>query len=697
MSSYFSQSVSKLAGITQKQAQVLQKELGLNTYADLVSFFPYRYEDRTTIHKLINLTQGQDYALLKGRLISKTLHGQDKKQVLTAILDDGSAKIKLVWFKAIDYHQQKLITGTEYLVYGKINEDKYGLSLHHPDYKPFAQVVPEDFGLFPVYNGTAATEAAKITPLKMRQWIRTILTQGRDRIVETLPQEIIAAHSLLSRREALHDIHFAPDSRRLALALRRLKFEELFYFQIQVMQPLKNPVARQPAAVLSGFDLARSFLTQVLPFRLTAAQNRVLKEIAADLGSGLQMNRLLQGDVGSGKTLVAFLAMLMVVGSGMQAVMMAPTEILAFQHYASLSQWAEQLGVKMALLTGSTKTARRREILTGLETGQIQILIGTHALIEDWVQFKALGICVIDEQHRFGVEQRARLRHKNSALAPHILVMTATPIPRTLALTAYGDLAVSVIDQLPEGRKPVKTLHFTELSRLKFFQAMREQLAQGRQVYVVYPAIEENEELAINDLYSGYESIKRAFPEYQVGIVHGKMKSKDRDYEMSRFKNGQSQILCATTVIEVGVNVPNATVMVIENAERFGLAQLHQLRGRVGRGSHQSYCYLITTHKLTREMRERIRILCQTNNGFEIADADLKMRGPGDLKGTQQSGLVGLQLTDLAKDQALIEEVRNCVSDLLSKDPTLELPQHQVVKKKLEIIRQKKGDFSQVG
>ncbi len=693
--SFFAQPLD--AFVPQASASLLREELAIKTLGDFVSHYPLRYEDRSSIKKIIKLTHNDEWVLLQGNIISKKYHQTQHKKLLTATLDDGSAQMKLVWFKALEYHDKSLLLNAEYLVFGRLTQDNFGVSIAHPEYKKASAVRQSDFGIFPVYSTTAKIDAAKITQTKLRLWISTILKQGHSRIVETLPEQVIKEFGLVSRRQAILDIHFPASQAALQKAVDRLKFEELFFFQMEVLKVLKSPAQRDRGAVIEDLKAARDFLQHHLPFKLTSAQNRVLKEIAQDLKSGFQMNRLLQGDVGSGKTMVAFIAMLMAIGSGYQAVMMAPTEILAFQHYEGLLGFARELGIEMALLTGSTRASARQEILSKLSDGKLALLIGTHALIEERVQFDKLGLCVIDEQHRFGVEQRAKLKDKDAPIAPHFLIMSATPIPRTLALTAYGDLNVSVIDELPKGRKPIETKHFTEASRLHLFELVSKELQQGRQAYFVYPAIEENEQLAINDLYSGFESIERFFAPYPIGIVHGKMKPKDKDFEMQRFKDGQTKILCATTVIEVGVNVPNASVMVIENAERFGLAQLHQLRGRVGRGSYQSYCYLLTPVKISREVRQRLAILCQTNDGFQIADADLKLRGPGDLKGTQQSGLVALHFTDLVNDQGLIEAVRNCASKIYEQDPELELPQHQVIKVKLEVLKSKKKDFSQIG
>jgi ATP-dependent DNA helicase RecG len=693
--SFFAKKIEEF--LPQDAALLLKQELNIYTLADLVSHFPFRYEDRSAVSKILKLTQNQDFVLLQGKISSKKLQGQDKKRQLLATLDDGSAQIKLIWFKALDYHSRSLEVGKEYLIYGRLSQDNFGLSIAHPDYKEASKVKPSDFGLFPVYSTTAKIDAAKITQAKIRNWISLVLQKGIDRIVETLPQSLIEEQGLLSRKQAILDIHFPKNTQALAQAIKRLKFEELFFFQMQVLEVLKSPAKRESGVLIVNFELARNLISKHLPFKLTSAQNRVLKEIAQDFKTGLQMNRLVQGDVGSGKTVVAFAAMLMAVGSGYQAVMMAPTEILAAQHFETLSQYAQNLGLKAGLLTGSTRDSVRQKLLEDLSEGDLNLLVGTHALIEDRVQFHNLGICVVDEQHRFGVEQRAKLKSKPSSASPHFLLMSATPIPRTLALTAYGDLDISIMDELPAGRKPILTQHLTEASRLRFFEFVKKELQAGRQAYVVYPAIQENEELAINDLYSGFEAIEKYFAPFRAGIVHGKMRPKDKDFEMQRFKDGQTQLLCATTAIEVGVNVPNATVMVIENAERFGLAQLHQLRGRVGRGAYQSYCYLITPVKVSREVRSRLAILCQTNDGFKIADEDLKLRGPGDLSGTQQSGLINLHFTDLSKDQDFIERVRNCAASLYENDPLLELPENRPVKLKLEVLKKNKSDFSQIG
>ncbi len=686
MSGFFSTSIEYMKGVGPQKADLLKKELRLFTYGDLIQHYPFRYEDRTRFYRISEVNEQMPYVQLKGRIRTMEMVGDGRKKRLVAYFNDGSGEIELVWFQAAAWTAKKLRPGTDYVAFGKPNKFGNKFSIAHPELEALTAFDGQGGGLQPVYHTTEKLKRKFLDSKAVSKLQEQLLALAASYINETLPQDITDRFKLISKKEALMHIHFPQSHEWLQKALFRLKFEELFYIQLRLLKMKLGRTEKFKGQVLDKPELLTRFYKKHLPFELTNAQKRVIKEIYADVRSGRQMNRLLQGDVGSGKTMVAFISMLLAIGSGAQAAMMAPTEILASQHYEGLSEYAKKLGLTIALLTGSTKKKERRQIHEALLSGHLNILTGTHALLEDPVQFNNLGLAVIDEQHRFGVAQRARLWHKNKQFPPHILVMTATPIPRTLAMTLYGDLDVSVIDELPAGRKPIQTVHRFDSNRLRVFGFMKEQIAAGRQVYVVYPLIEESEKLDLKDLTDGYESICRAFPqpEYQVSIVHGRQKPEEKEFEMQRFIKKQTHIMVATTVIEVGVNVPNASVMVIENAERFGLAQLHQLRGRVGRGADQSYCILMTDFKLSKEAKIRINTMVRTNNGFEIADMDLKLRGPGDITGTQQSGITDLLISDLSRDSKILQIARDAAQALLDKDPNLSDPENASIKRQIE-------------
>lgn len=676
------QSIEYLKGVGPQRGAVLKKELGIYTLSDLMMHYPFRYVDRSHIFSVNELTEEIPYIQLRLKVSSIENIGSGRTMRMVAHCFDSTGEMDLVWFQGIKWVKDKVKVGFEYLVFGK--PAKYGrkFNIAHPELEFYSdELFAKAAGLHPVYSTTEKLKARGLDSKGLSRLLLNLFDFIKGNIPETLPVEILRHYRLMDRKNAIQQIHFPHSIEKAKQAEARIKFEELFYLQMQLLRfkyKRKSIVKGHVFSVVG--DLFNTFYRDILPFNLTEAQKRVIKEIRADMGTSRQMNRLLQGDVGSGKTLVALMCMLLALDNGFQACLMAPTEILAVQHFNSFIRFTKDLPIKVELLTGSTKSAQRKQLLSGLQNGEVHFLIGTHALIEDQVQFGNLGLVVIDEQHRFGVEQRAQMWQKN-ATPPHVLVMTATPIPRTLAMTIYGDLDVSVIDELPPGRRPIKTLHFFDNSRLKVFAFMRDQIKQGRQIYVVYPLIHESETLDLKDLMDGYESISRDFPlpDYAISIVHGQLKSADKDYEMQRFIKGETQIMVSTTVIEVGVDVPNASVMVIENAERFGLSQLHQLRGRVGRGAEQSYCILMTSHKLSTEGKIRINTMVSTNDGFEIAEADLKLRGPGDIQGTRQSGLEGLKLADISKDEVIVKLAREAVSKILEKDPGLSMPEHQMI------------------
>ncbi len=685
--------IEYLKGVGPHRAEVLKKELGIFTCRDLLFHFPFRYIDRTKFHRIRDIHTEGEQVQIRGILRRLETLGEGRARRLVGSIRDETGMMELVWFQAVQWLEKSLQVGKEYIVFGRVNEFNGRFNITHPEMEEATVVVPAENGsgqvltaqvasrtFDPVYPSTDKLTQKGLDAKGLRKLLRTLLDQlSASDVPETLPDYMLSQYKLIGRWSALSKIHFPENQQELDAATRRLKFEELFFLQLRLLQ-----IRTRRKDTIRGFVYSKigeyfnRFFQEKLPFELTGAQKRVIKEIRSDLASGKHMNRLVQGDVGSGKTVVALMTMLMAIDNGFQATLMAPTEILAQQHFANITELVGDLGVQVGYLSGNVKGKKRAAILEQLASGEIHIVIGTHALIEDWVQFKNLGISVIDEQHRFGVQQRAKLWAKNPAGPPHVLVMTATPIPRTLAMTLYGDLDVSVIDELPPGRKPITTLHKTEHHRLRVQGFMREEIAKGRQVYVVYPMIEETETMDLQNLMSGFEALSRDFPipEYQISIVHGKMKAGDKDFEMQRFVRGETQIMVATTVIEVGVNVPNASVMVIENAERFGLSQLHQLRGRVGRGAEQSFCLLLTSFKLSSEARERIQTMCQTNDGFIIAETDLRLRGPGNIEGTQQSGMLRFMLADLARDGQILTAAREIATQILEKDPTLAIPEH---------------------
>lgn len=664
-----------LKGVGPKKAALFNKELGVVTFGDLLEYYPFRYEDKSKFIKVREIQGVEVYVQLKGVIRSKEVIGSGRQTRLSARFYDDSGSIELVFFKGLKWLKDSIYLNRECVVFGKPSFYQGTYNMVHPEIEWVQEGKKEELEQFaPIYRTSEKMKNGFITSKVIERLTRELSIQLRGYIPETLPGYIVSQMKLYTREQALLAIHHPKNIEEIQQARLRLKFEEIFFLQLEyaIQKHLRKQVNKGHVFVRVG-TFFHTFYQKYLPFSLTKAQQRVIKEIRNDCGSGYQMNRLLQGDVGSGKTMVALLCMLIALDNGFQACMMAPTEILATQHYNTLCRLLKEMPVKIELLTGSTKTSERKTLLKNVEEGLTHILIGTHALIEDNVVFHRLGFVVIDEQHRFGVKQRAKLWDKNPVLPPHILVMTATPIPRTLAMTIYGELDVSVIDELPPGRKPVKTIHLNDSSRLKLFAFMRDKIAEGRQIYIVYPLIEESENSDLKDLMDGYESIERSFPlpQYQISIVHGKMKATDKDYEMERFKQGITNIMVSTTVIEVGVDVPNASVMVIENAERFGLSQLHQLRGRVGRGAEQSYCILMTSYKLSDDGKQRIAAMCETSDGFKIAETDLHMRGPGVISGTQQSGLPEFKLLQIGKDEQIIRLARNVAESVLAKDPEL--------------------------
>lgn len=672
----FDTEIEFLKGVGPLRADALKKELQIFTFFDLLYYFPFRYDDRSQFHTIRQINNEQQYYQLQGMITHVEIIGTGHRARMSANFNDGKNNLELVWFKGIRWIKDVVKKGNSYVVFGKPTLYNGEWNMAHPEIELLSSFMAnKQAGLYPVYSSSEKLKLKGLDSKGIAKITKALLVKIGEQLEEYLPDYIMNGLKLMILPEALQKIHFPKNFQELDLAKKRLKFDELFFIQMQMQQARLKRKDNGKTYVFSKVgEYLNRFYNDCLPFQLTNAQKRVIKEIREDVGSGKQMNRLLQGDVGSGKTMVALMAMLIALDNGYQSCLMAPTEILANQHFVTITALLKDLPITVQLLTGSTKAAVRKEIFTNLFSGKLHILIGTHALIEDKVVFKNLGFVVIDEQHKFGVEQRAKLWQK-STLPPHILVMTATPIPRTLAMTLYGDLDNSVLDEMPPGRKPVKTIHATEAQRLRVFGFMKEQIKQGQQIYVVYPLINEAENLDLKYLMDGYESIVREFPlpHYAVSIVHGQMKPKDKDYEMQRFVRGETQIMVATVVIEVGVNVPNASVMVIENAERFGLSQLHQLRGRVGRGAIQSFCVLMTKDKLNDIAQERIQTLVRTNDGFEIAEADLRLRGPGDLQGTQQSGIVNLKIADLVEDEALVILTRKLAQQVLQEDAMLQL------------------------
>lgn len=673
--------IEYLKGVGPNRAETLRKELGIATYRDLINFFPNRYIDKTRFYKINELQRSSADVQVVGKIVHLKTVEQKKGKRLVADFVDDTGRMELVWFRGHKWIRENIKLNVPYVIFGKTNWFNGIFSMPHPEMELLADYKKNlRTAMQPVYPSTELLQKKGITNRVIMKLIQEVVKQSGLKFSESLNEEIVRELKLISKSEALFNVHFPKNQELLAKAQFRLKFEELFFVQLQLIR--KNLLHKRK---IKGFVFDEigtnfnSFYKDHLPFDLTGAQKKVIKEIRSDLGSGAQMNRLLQGDVGSGKTIVALMSMFMALDNGFQACLMAPTEILSVQHYNGLNDLCKELNTSIFLLTGSTKTSDRREIYEKLENGEIDILIGTHALLEDKVKFKNLGLAIIDEQHRFGVAQRAKLWKKNH-VPPHILVMTATPIPRTLAMSLYGDLDISVIDELPPGRKPVKTVHRFDSNRLKVFRFIKEEIAKGRQVYIVYPLIQESEKMDYKDLMDGYESIAREFPEFQISIVHGQMKPADKDYEMDRFVRRETQIMVATTVIEVGVNVPNASVMIIESAERFGLSQLHQLRGRVGRGAEQSYCILMTGHKLSNDSKTRLETMTATNDGFQIAEVDLKLRGPGDLMGTQQSGVLNLKIADIVKDNSILSTARHYASKILKEDPDLSLDKNSHIR-----------------
>lgn len=675
--------IEYLKGVGPQKADVLKKELQLFTIGDLLQYYPFRYIDRTKFHKIRQLHPDLIGAQVLGRLIQLKEVGEKRAKRLVGIFKDDTGSMELVWFQSVTFLQKSLKVGAAYIIYGKPTEFNGQISITHPEIELYNSQEKKigNLTMQPVYSSTEKLKKFNLDTKGIQRLQQTALETTYRSFRETLPDYLVDKHNLLPYPKALLSIHFPQNVDDLNAAIRRMKFEELFFIQLRLLRNKQLNTQKYKGQRFNKVgEKFNTFFNTRLPFPLTNAQKRVVKEIRIDTNTGAQMNRLVQGDVGSGKTVVALMSMLIAIDNGYQACMMAPTEILATQHYNGLKELLGEDICNIKLLTGSTSTKERRIIHQELEEGTLDILIGTHALIEDKVKFKNIGFVVIDEQHRFGVEQRAKLWRKNT-IPPHMLVMTATPIPRTLAMTLYGDLDISIIDELPAGRKPIKTVHFFENQRLRVFGFMREEIAKGRQVYIVYPLIKESEKLDLLNLEAGLESLQKEFPlpQFKISIVHGKMPVKDKDFEMQRFVKGETQIMVATTVIEVGVNVPNASVMVIENSERFGLSQLHQLRGRVGRGAEQSFCILMSGNKLSKEGRTRLETMVRTNDGFEIAEVDLELRGPGDISGTQQSGVLDMKIADLAKDQKILAEARNSVIEIFKTDSNLALPENQIL------------------
>lgn len=675
--------IDYLKGVGPNRATLLKKELGVHTFQDLLNLFPNRYLDRTQYYKISQLQQTNAEVQIVGKITHIKTVEQKRGKRLVATFRDETGQMELVWFRGVKWIRENIKINVPYVIFGKTNFFNGNFSMPHPEME-LLEIHEKSIrsAMQPVYPSSEKLSNSGITNKVINGLMQQLFLESKNAFFETLSKPLLEQLKLVSKKDALLNVHFPKSQAHLARAQYRLKFEELFYIQLQLVR--KNLVHKSK---IKGYTFDRigenfnTFFNEHLPFDLTNAQKRVIKEIRNDLGSNAQMNRLLQGDVGSGKTIVALMSMLIALDNGFQACLMAPTEILSVQHYQGLVELCKELNTSIELLTGSTKTSKRREIHEKLENGEIDILIGTHALLEDKVKFKNLGLAIVDEQHRFGVEQRSKLWHKNE-YPPHILVMTATPIPRTLAMSVYGDLDISIIDELPPGRKDIKTVHRFDANRLKVFHFIKEEISKGRQVYIVYPLIQESESMDYKDLMDGYESISREFPmpEYQISIVHGQMKPADKDYEMNRFVTGETQIMVATTVIEVGVNVPNASVMIIESAERFGLSQLHQLRGRVGRGAEQSYCILMTGHKLSSDAKTRLETMVRTSDGFEIAEVDLKLRGPGDIMGTQQSGVLNLRIADIVKDSEILKIARSYALQTLKADPNLTSDENRPIK-----------------
>ena len=687
MHPFFDRSIEYLKGVGPQRAEVLNKELQIFTFGDLLQHYPFRHEDRSKFYKINELQPDLPYVQLIGSFKSFKTVGVGRKARLVGVFGDDTGSIEMVWFKGVQWVQKSLSIGVNYVAFGKANLFNGKLNIAHPEVEVQTTKNTQGGYLQPVYHSTEKMKKRGMESKFFSKVMKVVLVEAVHHLQETLPNSLLSEFRLLDKKSSVIAMHFPRSSDQLLKAQNRMKFEELFFVQLRLIKLKIARTEKFKGATLNKSDLLNSFYEKHLPFELTGAQKRVVKEIYVDFRSGQQMNRLVQGDVGSGKTMVAFLSMLIAIGSGYQSAFMAPTEILAEQHFKGLSDQAKLLGIHIARLTGSTPKSERQLIHEGLTSGVISILVGTHALLEDKVKFKNLGLAVIDEQHRFGVAQRAKLWTKTKEFYPHVLVMTATPIPRTLAMTLYGDLDISVIDELPAGRKPIKTMHYRDSRRLEMFGFIQKEIDQGRQAYMVYPLIEESATLDYKDLMDGYKSVSRYFQGQQISIVHGRMKAEEKDWEMQRFVRGETKIMVATTVIEVGVNVPNATIIVIENAERFGLSQLHQLRGRVGRGADLSYCVLMTGLKLSAEGRTRLKTMVDTTDGFKIAEVDLALRGPGDLMGTRQSGALDLLVSDLVKDGEILKVARLAASEILKEDPLLESSKHSMIKNHIDSFR----------
>jgi len=688
MTDFLEQDIKFLPGVGPNRRKVLGNELGIETFGDLLEYYPYKYVDRSRVYQVCELTGDMPFVQVVGHILSfETFEMGPRKERVVAHFTDGTAIMDLVWFNGGRYAKQNYKIGKDYLIFGRPSVYNNRIQVQHPDLDDVGNVDVTAMGMQPYYNTTEKMKKAGLNSRAIERLTKTLIEKLPPQ-PETIPDFIISQHFLMGRDEALRNIHYPQNSRDLEKARVRMKFEELFFVQLNILRYASDQRRKYRGYVFNRIgQIFNTFYLSNLPFELTGAQKRVMHEIRNDLSSGRQMNRLLQGDVGSGKTLVALMTMLIALDNGYQACIMAPTEILAEQHLTTIRAFLKDMPVRVELLTGIVKGKKREEVLAGLRDGSVQILVGTHAVIEDTVQFRNLGLVVVDEQHRFGVAQRAKLWGKN-VNPPHVLVMTATPIPRTLAMTLYGDLDVSVIDELPPGRKPIRTTHVFDTRMTTLYDGIRQQIRQGRQVYIVFPLIEESEKSDLKNLEQGFEVLRQAFPEFRLSKVHGKMKPKEKDEEMQKFVSGETQILVATTVIEVGVNVPNASVMVILDAQRFGLSQLHQLRGRVGRGADQSYCILVTTYKLSDDTRKRIDIMCETNDGFRIAEADLKLRGPGDLEGTQQSGMAfDLKIADIARDGQIVQMARDTAQAIIDDDPTCQSPKYQLLWDRLKQLR----------
>ena len=694
--SFFDTSLEFLKGVGPQRAALLQKELKLFTFGDLIQHYPFRYEDRTRFYRISEVNELMPFVQMKGKISDVELIGDKFKRRLVAYLSDDTGELELVWFQGINWAMQKLKPNVDYVVFGKPSRYGNKLSIAHPEIELLTEKSEKGGYLQPVYPLSEKLRNRYMDNKFIIKLQQDVIKGAISHIRETLPAAILQQQSFIGKKEALINIHFPKSLEWLEQAQRRLKFEELFYIQLRLVKMKLVREEKFKGMVFGDTSILTRFYKEHLPFDLTEAQKRVVREIYSDMKSGKQMNRLLQGDVGSGKTIVGFISILLAIGGDAQAALMAPTEILAQQHYANLKKYADKMNISIALLTGSVKKSARKPIHEQLADGSLKILIGTHALLEVEVKFYKLGLAIIDEQHRFGVAQRSKLWQKNSNFYPHVLVMTATPIPRTLAMTLYGDLEISVIDELPKGRKPIKTTHQFDSHRLQVNGFIKTQIEAGRQVYIVYPLIEESEKLDLKHLMDGYESISRAFPEMPISILHGQMKPEAKDFEMARFAKGETKIMVATTVIEVGVDVPNASVMIVESAQRFGLSQLHQLRGRVGRGAEQSFCILMTDHKLSSESKTRIETMVRTNNGFEIAETDLKLRGPGDLMGTQQSGALDLLIADLGKDGELLKTARVAAQTILANDPLLQQEENRMILHQIESTKKSAVNWSKV-